>query len=90
MAKKNSSGITPQEVASQFHWDIGKLTDFCSEVLEDANDHNISLALSAVNRDNYDLACEFIQLAKDQAKAGELTPELRDRQHKLLDRLSES
>lgn len=86
MAKK----IKPQDVAKQLDWDGAAIADFAADALEDANDHNLAAALRAVNAMEYDLACEFIQLEKDQQAAGELTTELRDRRYALLDRLKES
>lgn len=79
--------IKPSEVASQFDWNIADLTDFCADVLEEANDHNTAAALRAINCQNYELAREFIKLEEDQVKAGELTPELNERRNGLLDRL---
>lgn len=86
MAKK----IRPQDVALQLNYEPPAITDFCADVMEDANDHNLAAALRAVNAMQYDLACEFIQLEKDQEAAGELTTELRDRRYVLLDRLREA
>ena len=86
MAKK----IKPEDVASQFNWDSTDISEFCADVMEDANDHNLAAALRAVNFQQYDLACEFIKLEKDQQEAGELTAELRDRRYALLDRLREA
>lgn len=82
--------ITPKEVAAQFKWAINDLTEFCALVLEEANDHNISLALTAINFQNYELACDFIRLEKDHAEAGELTPELNERRNELVHRLKET
>lgn len=86
MAKK----IKPQDVAKQFDWDSTDIAEFAADMMEDANDHNLAAALRAVNFQQYDLACEFIQLEKDHQEAGELTTELRDRRHALLDRLREA
>lgn len=88
MARNNK--IKPSDVAGQFDWDIGALTDFCADALEDANDHNIAYALRAMNVEAYDLAKEFIQLEADQAAAGELTPEIRERREALLEQLDEA
>jgi len=79
--------IKPTAVATQEKWDIGKLTDFAADMLEDANDHNVSAALRSLNCGDYDLAHAFITLEEDQEIAGELTPELLDRRNGLLDRL---
>ena len=87
---RGPKGITPSEVAAQEHHDIGELTDFCASVLEDANDHNIAAALRALNAEEYDLAKEFIDLEKDHAEAGELTPELNEKRTELLGRLEEA
>lgn len=86
MAKK----IKPQDVAMQLDWDAPAIADFSADMMEDANDHNLAAALRAINVQEYDLACEFIQLEKDQAAAGELTAELRDRREALLTRLREA
>lgn len=87
---RGPKGITPSDVASQENHDIGELTDFCADILEDANDHNIASALRALNAEEYELACEFINLEKDQAAVGELTPELNERRNELLDRLRDA
>lgn len=81
--------IRPQDVAAQFEWDVADITDFCADVFEDANDHNVALALRALNAEDYELACEFIKLEADHAEAKELTPELRKRREELMDRLKE-
>lgn len=86
MARK----IKPQQVAAQFGWDINAISDFCADALEDANDHNLAAALRAVNVQEYDLACEFIQIEKEHASAGHLTTELQERRDKLLERLKEA
>jgi hypothetical protein len=75
------------EIAAAFKWDIADLTDFCADVLEDANDHNGAAALRAINVGEYGLARDFIQLEEDHVKAGELTPELNVRRGELLGRL---
>jgi len=82
--------IKPQDVASQLKWDIGAITDFCADVLEDANDHNISLALRALNAEDYELAKEFIDLEAAHAEAGELTPELSEKRNELMQKLEEA
>lgn len=82
--------ITPQDVAAQLKWDIGGITDFCANVLEDANDHNVSMALRALNAEDYELAKEFIDLEADHVEAGELTPELAERRKELADRLDQA
>ena len=82
--------ITPSDVATILKWDIGDVTDFCADTLEDANDHNIAAALRALNAEEYDLAKDFIDLEKDQAEAGELTQELSERRKELLDKLAEA
>lgn len=81
--------ITPKDVATALKWDIGDITEFCADALEDANDHNVSAALRALNVEDYDLAKDFITLEADQAAAGELTPELNVRRTELLERLDE-
>ena len=82
--------IEPQHVAAQLKWDIGAITDFCANVLEDANDHNVSLALHALNAEDYELAKEFIDLEAAHAEAGELTPELSEQRRELMDRLDKA
>jgi hypothetical protein len=79
--------IKPSDVAAQLKWDIGAITDFCANVLEDVNDHNISLALRALNAEDYELAKEFIDLESAHAEAGELTPELNERRQELMEKL---
>jgi hypothetical protein len=86
MAKK----IEPSDVASQLKWDIGAITDFCANVLEEANDHNVSLALRALNAEDYELAKEFIDLEAAHAEAGELTPELNEKRRELMERLDQA
>ncbi len=82
--------IRPQDVAAQLEWDLGDIADFCSDVMEDANDHNMAAALRAVNAGDHDLACEFIQLEKEHSEAGHFTKELQDRRNELLDRLQQA
>lgn len=82
--------IEPKDVAAQEKWDIGELTDFCANVLEDANDHNIAGALRALNAGGYELAKEFIDLESAHAEAGELTPELNEKRRELMERLDET
>ena len=89
MAPKRSP-IEPQDVATQLQWDIGAITDFCSSALEEANDHNISMALRALNAEDYELAKEFIDLEAAHAEAGELTPELDEKRKELMERLDEA
>lgn len=82
--------IKPSEISRQLDYDIGAATDFAAELLEDVNDHNVSGALTALNVEDYDLACDFIKLEKDQAKAGSLTTELSRRRDALLERLEKA
>ena len=82
--------IKPEAVAAQLKWDIGEATEFCADLLEDSNDHNIAAALRALNAEEYEIAKDFITLEQDQAKAGELTPELNERRTELLERLEEA
>jgi hypothetical protein len=79
--------IKPEDVVSQFKWDIGAITDFCAKALEDANDHNTSMALRALNAGRYDLAKAFIDLEEKHLEAGELTPELSQKRNELAERL---
>lgn len=88
MPKKE--GITPSAVATQLKWDIGDVTEFCADTLEEANDHNIAAALRALNAEEYELAKEFIDLEASQAEAGELTPELSERRKELMEKLDEA
>jgi len=88
MSKKE--GITPSAVATQLKWEIGDITDFCAEALEEANDHNVSLCLRALNAENYELAKEFIDLEAAHVEAGELTPELNEKRRELMERLDEA
>lgn len=76
--------IEPKDVAAQFKWDINKVTLFCADALEDANDHNIAAALRVLNSGQYDLACEFIKLEMEHQAAGEMTDELRAAQRALV------
>lgn len=82
--------IDPSDVATQLKWDIGAITDFCAAALEEANDHNISLALRALNAEDYELAKEFIDLEAANAEAGELTPELDEKRKELMEKLDEA
>ena len=82
--------IEPQDVAAQLKWDIGAITDFCANALDEANDHNISLALRALNAEDYELAKEFIDLESAHAEAGELTPELDEKRRELMEKLEEA
>jgi hypothetical protein len=82
--------IQPEDVVRQLKWDIGAITDFCANALEEANDHNISLALRALNADDFELAKEFIDLEAAHAEAGELTPELNERRKELTEKLEEA
>ena len=85
-----SKKITPSEVATALKWDIGAITDFCADALEDANDHNIAAALRALNAEEYELAKEFIDLEAAHAEAGELTPELDEKRKELMEKLDEA
>jgi hypothetical protein len=85
-----AKNIEPSDVAAQLKWDIGAITDFCANALEEANDHNISLALRALNAEDYDLAKEFIDLESAHATAGGLTPELDEKRRELMERLDEA
>lgn len=87
MAKKQ---IKPSDVSVQVDFEIGAATDFAADLLEDVNDHNVAGALRALNAEDYDLACDFIRLERDQAKAGSLTSELSRRREELLERLEEA
>ena len=82
--------IEPRDVATQLKWNIGAITDFCANALEEANDHNVSLALRALNADDYELAKEFIDLEAAHAEAGELTPDLNQKRKELMERLDEA
>lgn len=82
--------IEPQDVAAQLKWDVGAITDFCANALEEANDHNISLALRALNAEDYELAKEFIDLEAEHVEAGELTPELDEKRKELMEKLDEA
>ena len=77
--------IKPSDVSAQVDFDINDATDFCADVLEDVNDHQISLALRSVNLGEFELAKSFIDLAAAHQKAGELTPILARIQKKLLE-----
>jgi len=88
MARK--SEIKPSDVTSQFEFDIAEITDFCADVLEDANDHNVSLALRALNAGDYELSKEFVDLEAAHVEAGELTPELAEKRHELEERLDQA
>lgn len=87
MAKDPRKTLTPSQVSFQVDYDIGAAIDFCSEVLEDVNAHNVSYVLDAINAGAYDIAKELIDLERDQEEAGELTKDLLERREVLLDRL---
>lgn len=82
--------IKPSDVSSQVHYDIGEAVDFCSQLLEDVNEHNGAYALAALNAGAYDLACEFIKFAEEQDEAGELTKELSEKRDELLAKLEKA
>lgn len=84
-----SKNIKPSDVSSQVDYNIDEAVDFCAEVLEDVNAHNISYVLDAINRRAYDIAKELIDLEKDQEEAGELTKDLRERREEILGRLDD-
>lgn len=86
MAKK----ITPSQVASQCGWGSPDLMEFCADVFEDANFHNICLSMSALAAGAYEVASDAILLERDQVKAGCLTGELQDRRADLYKRLKEA
>lgn len=90
MAKDPRKALTPSQVSFQVDYDIGAAIDFCSEVLEDVNAHNVSYVLDALNAGAYDLACEFIKLAEEQDEAGELTKDLSDKRQELLAKLEKA
>lgn len=81
---------SPEDVARQVDHDIGDARDFCAALLEEVNDHAVSHSLAAANVGDFDLACEFMNLAKDVEEAGELTADLRAKRDELLDRLEEA
>lgn len=81
---------SPEDVAKQVENDIGDARDFCSALLQEVNDHAVSLSLAAANVGDFDLACEFMVLAKDIDEAGELTPDLRAKQDELSERLDQA
>jgi hypothetical protein len=81
--------IKPSDISVQVDYDIDAAMDFCAEVLEDLNAHNISYVLDAINRGAYDIAKDLIDLERDQAEAGSLTTELRDRREAILVRLDD-
>lgn len=81
--------IKPSQISMQVDWEIGAATEFAADLLEDVNDHNMA-ALRCVNVDQYDIACEFIELERDQNEAGSLTTELRARRDALLHKLREA
>jgi hypothetical protein len=82
--------ITPKEVAKQVDYNLGEAADFAADLLEYVNDHSLSAALRAVNADEYDLACEFIQLEKEQMAAGYQTEPLLMRRNALMVRLAKA
>lgn len=79
--------IEPKDVSAQLEFEIGDAIDFCSDVLEDVNAHNVAYVLAAINAGAYEIAKEFVELEKDQEEAGELTDDLRERREVLLERL---
>lgn len=87
MPKDPRKTVTPDQVSFQVDYDIGAAIEFCADVLEDVNAHNVSYVLAAINAGAYDLAKEFIELEKDQEEAGEFTKDLRERREALLDKL---
>jgi hypothetical protein len=78
--------IKPSNVAAQYKWDLGYITEFAAQMFEDANDHEMAYALWALAAGDVGLACEFLKLSAAVDKAGELTPELREKMNRLMDR----
>jgi hypothetical protein len=85
-----ASKIKPSDVGKQIEWDLGAAVDFSADLLEDVNYHNLAAALRAINLGEFDIACDFIRVEKDQAEAGELTPDLQARRTALYERLEEA
>jgi hypothetical protein len=81
--------IKPSDVGKQIKWDLGEAVDFSADLLEDVNHHNLAAALRALNEEEYDIACEFIQIEKEHRAAGHLTTELMNKRNALYDRLAE-
>lgn len=81
--------IKPSDVGRQIKWDLIEATAFSADLLEDVNHHNLAAALRAVNEEEFDLACEFIQIEKEHLAAGELTPDLKAKRDVLYARLAE-
>ena len=79
--------ITPKQVAKQFEWDINRTREFCALALEEANDHNLALAIWAVDAGDFGLAREFLEIEAEHLRAGYLTEEMNERRKALLERL---
>ncbi len=79
----------PETIAKQFDWDTQALLDFCANVMEDANDHGVALALSSLVIGDHDLACKFLQVRKEHVEAGGLGGELYQRRAALVQELVE-
>lgn len=79
----------PESIAKQFDWDVQGLLDFCSNVMEDANDHGTALALTSLVIGDHDLACKFLQVRKEHLAAGGLGGELYERRAALVRELNE-
>ncbi len=78
-----------ETIAKQHGWDTQALLRFCAEVMEDANDHGVSLALASLYIGDHDLACKFLQVRKEHVEAGGLGGELYQRRAALVRELEE-
>lgn len=82
--KENPVKIAPSDVSAQVDFDIIAARRFCADLLEDVNDHWISLAISALSHGGTDIAIEAIKGWAEHQKAGHLTEELQEVRAKLL------
>lgn len=82
--------ITPSQVAMQFDWDINQGRVFAADLLEDMNDHTLAAVLRALDLEQYDIAKEFIDIAKQQREEGGLSPELYQRRNALYEKLRQA
>jgi hypothetical protein len=77
----------PRRVAALLEWDIDTIRAFAEEMFEDANDHTLSMMMSALRLGEPDLAKGFLDVEIAQEAAGGLSKDLRERRDELMDKL---
>ncbi len=79
--------VKPGQITAQHGWVVGDIRQFAALMFDDANDHQLALAMWSLLAGDPDLACDFIQLDKRHSEAGSLTPELSLERDELVKRL---